>query len=514
VLNIFYTPQGKAVKIKRNDEWDYADALGHNTLVRRIGHRLLACHPPYVVGIGGSWGSGKTSFLHKLWAYLGGDVDLGNGKVQSLDKAKARDDWFKEDPTEFSDRTVGREVKLVWFSPWQHQFESTPLVALLNEIRGSLSLSKKALSKMGKAGQIAAYSLFNSLPKLGMEIGTTGLKVKAESQLPTAKSIGELNYAYEAGHFSAALTSQRFRDCFEAAIEGVVGKDGLLVIFIDDLDRCEGEVAYRLLEALKLYLNAKNCVYVLGIDQQHLEISIARALSGEKETWPHRSLARDYLSKMFQTTFLLPVPRNANKYIDELLDHDDGSFHDRLRELFGFRVKDFTNDDWPTLVRALNRNLPHNPRKLKSFIASWKIYLDMLPAPVDKEGKLNWRLTLILQYMAQFEEPLYRRVEQFPNFYNQHLLPFCQQKLNKPHPLFDRLELPDGEPGVQADASSVGEEEESGAFPVPSTPERRTTNDNSTRDEDGTKPQPEPRFFWISRLINELATEQIGRAHV
>lgn len=499
------------MKIKRNDEWDYADALGHNTLVRRIGHRLLSCHPPYVVGIGGSWGAGKTSFLRKLWAYLGGGVEGENGKVQCLNN-KERDDWFKENQKDFNVGTAGREVKLVWFSPWQHQFESTPLVALLNEIRGSLSLSRKALSKMGKAGQIAAYSLFNSLPKLGMEIGTTGLKVKAESQLPTANSIGELNQAYEAAHFSAALTSQRFRDCFEAAIEGVVGKDGLLVIFIDDLDRCEGEVAYHLLEALKLYLNAKNCVYVLGIDQQHLEISIARALSGEKETWPHRSLARDYLSKMFQTTFLLPVPRNANHYIDQLLDHGDGSFHIRLRELFGFKLKDFTNDDWPTLVRTLNRNLPRNPRKLKSFIVSWKIYLDMLAAPADREEKLNWRLTLILQYLAQFEEPLYRRVEQFPNFYNQHLLPFCQQKLNKPHPLFDRLELPDEEPDAQADAPIDKEEsgvlEESGALSGFSGQNTIIYSGNINSEEDNIKPQPEPRFFWISRLINELVTEQ------
>src|SRR3954469_19850723 len=130
-----YASRGEAVKMKRNDEWDYADKLGHNEWVRRIGHRLLSCHPPYVVGIGGSWGAGKTSFLRKLWAYLGGGVEGENGKVKSLDKAKARYDWFKEDPKEFNDRTAGREVKLVWFSPWQHQFESTPLVALLNEIR-------------------------------------------------------------------------------------------------------------------------------------------------------------------------------------------------------------------------------------------------------------------------------------------------------------------------------------------------------------------------------------------
>jgi len=470
--------------------------------VQRLGQRLLACHPPYVVGICGSWGAGKTSFLRKLWAYLGGAVEWENGKVQSLDKAGERSGWFKESPKDFNDHTSGREVKLVWFNPWQHQFESTPLVALLQEIRSRLSPSDKALSKMGKAGRIAAYSLFNSLPKLGLEIGVSGYKVKAESQLPTAKSIGELKSEYEAEHFSAALTSQRFRDCFEAAIEGVLGKDGLLVIFIDDLDRCEGEVSYRLLEALKLHLSAKNCVYVLGIDQQHLESSIARALSGEKETWRYRPLARDYLSKMFQTTFLVPMPRNANKYIDLLLDRDDGLFHGRLRELFDFSLEDFTNEDWPRLVRALDVNLPHNPRKLKSFIASWKTYLDVLPAPADGGGKLDWRLTLILHYLAQFEEPLYRRVEQFPNFYNQHLLPFCQRQLIRPHPLFDGLEIPAEEP-VSHPAVTPTAANESGALSV--TP---TASGSAPEKKDDAQPLPEPRFFWISRLINELAKEQ------
>jgi hypothetical protein len=480
------------VKIKRNDEWDYADALGHNALVRRIGHRLLGCHPPYVVGIGGSWGAGKTSFLHKLWAYLGGEIEWEDGKVRNLDKAGKRQDWFKEAAREYTDRIAGRKIEMVWFNPWQHQFESSPLVALLNEIRQHFSLKHKLFNQAGKLTDVALHATLNSMTEIAKD-----LKIP----LPSAKTVMERGREYEAEHFSTVLGSQRFRDFFESAIEVITGKNGLLVIFIDDLDRCEGEVSYRLLEALKLYLNAKNCVYVLGIDQQHLESAIARALSGEKETWRYRPLARDYLSKMFQTTFLLPVPRDAIKYIDVLLDRDHGVFHDRLRELFNFKLdnNDFNAGDWGRLVRALNSNLPHNPRKLKSFVASWKTYLDVLPAPAA--GKLDWRLTVILQYLAQFEEPLYRRVEQFPNFYNDHLLPFCQRQVTKPHPLFDGLEIPAEEPGAQATTPSAGEE--SGALsPTP------TVTASPPAQKDDTQPLPEPRFFWISRLINDLAKEQ------
>ncbi|HKQ77797.1 MAG TPA: hypothetical protein VJ810_29135 [Blastocatellia bacterium] len=36
-----------------NDEPAYKDELGYYTLVRRVGHRVLKCNPPYVGGTTG-----------------------------------------------------------------------------------------------------------------------------------------------------------------------------------------------------------------------------------------------------------------------------------------------------------------------------------------------------------------------------------------------------------------------------------------------------------------------------
>ncbi|MEK7830376.1 MAG: P-loop NTPase fold protein, partial [Acidobacteriota bacterium] len=273
---------------RHNDEPVYEDFLDHHAHARRVGHHVLNCQPPYVVGICGSWGAGKTSFLRKLWAYLGGGFPLPDEVTRTLTEKEKKSEkkieeliestlksWFNETRFDFKQQCKDRngndrQLELVWFNPWQHQFESSPMVALLHEIRDHLTTSSKFLNSASKVTKIGARALFDTVVKFGSEIG--GLagapKYKAEAQLPTASSIIEMKRGYDEADFSARSASQRFRDYFESAIESVAGKDGLLVIFIDDLDRCEGDVAYRLLEALKLHLNTKNCIYVLGLDQQ------------------------------------------------------------------------------------------------------------------------------------------------------------------------------------------------------------------------------------------------------
>lgn len=475
-------------KTIQNDEPVYEDALGYYTLVKRVGHRILRCSPPYVLGVCGSWGAGKTSFLRMLWAYLGGAVERQNGKTQAL-SAEEHNDWFKENYNDYKQVRDKQKIEVIWFNPWQHQFESSPLVALLNEIRQHFSLTRQLFNRAGKITDVAIHATLNSMTEVAKS-----LKIP----LPSAKTVMERGREYEAENYLTELSSQRFRDFFEAAIKYITGENGLLVIFIDDLDRCEGEVSYRLLESLKLYLNARNCVYVLGLDQQHLERSIARALTGEKETWDFRPLARDYLSKMFQSNLLLPVPRQTHKYIEQLVAYqEDDNFRARLKELFGF-----ADGDLQKLIQALDDILPHNPRKIKSFISSWKLHLDALP-PLPAPDKLDWRLTLILLYLAQFEEPLFRRIEQSPAFYNDELIPYCQNRETfRPHPLFKGLELPyQAKPPASDDDLSGGLPSPSGASTIhPVAPPMEAKKDEPQK-------LPEPRIFWVSRLVNQLVIE-------
>src|SRR5262245_44348474 len=170
-----------------NDEPSYKDELGYYTLVRRVGHRALKCNPPYVIGVCGSWGSGKTSFLRQLWAYLDGEFENEGGDFKPLGYHE-RIKWFAETKEDF-DKLIGkRNLELVWFNPWQHQFESSPLVALLHEIRRHFSFKRGLFDKAGKLTDVAVHSTLNALAEMGKEL---------RIPLPSAKGIMERGREYE-----------------------------------------------------------------------------------------------------------------------------------------------------------------------------------------------------------------------------------------------------------------------------------------------------------------------------
>ena len=459
-----------------NDEPTLVDHLDHCSIAKHIGDMIRSCHPPYVIGICGTWGSGKTSFLKKLRAYLGGPWEIPEDTAAQVEIRS----WVQNNLPANSEYVF----ETVWFNPWQHQFEQSPLVALLHEIRLHFTRLDKFKEGAGKIGDVVVYSMVNTLSNLAKDI------------IPSADSIMKRGREYEAEHLMTPLSSQNFRSFFEDAIETIIkslgGTKGRLVIFIDDLDRCEGEVAYRLLEALKLYLNAHNCVFVLGIDQEHLEGTIARVLSKSDDSHSCRPLARNYLNKMFQNLLLLPVPKNTQDFVTASVNFNhEADLVQLLETKFGLPLA-----KWPDLITALDQNLPHNPRKIKSFVSAWKLYLKMLAKQNPFENSFDWRVTIILNYLGQFEEPIFRKIEQEPAFYVEHLERFCT--LDATYQLdflFHDLEIPYPVRELAAIANGG----------VSALPSPKYTNPQG--DILG-PPKILSRPFWIAQLIYELFKDQ------
>ena len=262
-----------------NDEPVLRDQLERLDLVREVGDAIAFCRPPHVFGVHGDWGLGKTSLLHQLHYYLTGDCP--EQTEQELESIKGL-------------KPLGGDcVKgVVWFEAWRYQNESAPIVALLHEIRSQLAWHVKLTGQATKTLAVSIRGALLSLEDLTKKIGFQASKIE------------EAGRAWEQEHLAAALPSHTIRKQLEEAIYGLIApgvakeqrKDQRLVVLIDDLDRCEGDAAYRLLEGLKIYLNLPNCVFVLGMNQQVVEDAIVEHIpKGADRRQRHGEALPEYL---------------------------------------------------------------------------------------------------------------------------------------------------------------------------------------------------------------------------
>jgi len=74
---------------------------------------------------------------------------------------------------------------------------------------------------------------------------------------------------------------------------------GVLVVFIDDLDRCPKDRVIKVLETIKLFMDKPSCVFVIGADRAVIENALRATYSGDGE-------AEKFMDKIVQVTFSLP----------------------------------------------------------------------------------------------------------------------------------------------------------------------------------------------------------------
>lgn len=360
------------------------------------------CQAPYVLGVHGDWGSGKTSFLKKLHLFLAGR-ESGYPEADGT----GRELW----PSTYQPK---RPYETIWFEAWRYQFETNPVVALLSEIRSHFTWSKKL---MGEAAKLSFAALM-SLEELTKKVGIQPSKIQAAGE------------KWEADHGHQPLPSQLYRQLLEQAIRTLLGGrkgERRPVIFVDDLDRCQGPVAFRLLEALKIYLSVPSCVFVLGLDERNVRRAVAAELDKggllprgrqDEEGNPAREIyASDYLHKIFQMVYHLPQPVRPEGYLRSLMKDIDFQ----------------RPEEWVERICGSDL-LPPNPRKIKTFVNGLALYLGQLRPALDAKGmELDRDLALIVAYLRLLANDVHRILAANPDFWRP-LVDFCASGQHFDHP--------------------------------------------------------------------------------
>lgn len=300
-----------------------------------------ASNLPLTVGVFGGWGSGKTSLMKMA-----------------------------------EKRLVDKSIKTVWFNAWKYNGKEVIWNALIQTIFYAMKTDPEAerLSR-GQAFRERVVHASKELAKYSAKVGTRFVPGGILREEDVDAVLAALGSSADDELFEFV---NRFETEFDKLVKEYVGDDGYLVVFIDDLDRCLPENAIEVMEALKLYLDRSNCVFVVGVEPGIIEEAIRRRYNDN----PSLS-ATEYLEKIVQIP--LVVPRTRTKMALSLAaPAGDGTFPQGIRKL----IRIGTN---------------RNPRRVKRFLNGFTI-ASRIAGELSPEEQLSLAKILLIQM-------------RFPDFY-------------------------------------------------------------------------------------------------
>jgi len=396
-----------------NDASTVEDGFGTTLAGDQVARVALEVATPFTLGVVGKWGSGKTSVLRRAFATL-------KGKPVQIDvplSEKARRDTGPGDWKKWAyDETI-RAIRLkwtselqdiaekslcVWYSPWQHQGEANPLVPLLLEIRAQYTTwikVRKKLSDINRRGGLAGLALLERAVDAAAGLINGRSTRIAEGTTESVRKAWREAAPEEPGLSDGQRFHLLFEDAVETLLDGIADdkkKSGRLILFIDDLDRCEESTVVQLLETIKLYLGSRRCVFILALD----EGAVLSALSSH---WPSRSedANREYLEKLFQAIVPVPVPRPGAvcKFLKDQLE-----------------AHKFPDPEGA--AGMIDNLLEPNPRKIKNFVngicANWQLFRGSCPLEGAEDRQMFSRRFLLFHYLRVQHKPVWRILERQP----------------------------------------------------------------------------------------------------
>jgi len=279
---------------------------------------------PVTVGVFGDWGGGKSSIMKMLQRELSNETTYPD--VVCLYFNGWTFEGYEDAKSALLSSILIQLGEHKRFGPKAKDF----VVKLLKRLKW-MELGKLAVKHVGIPVAIAAAT--GGIAAVPVAAAAVGIAV-ANSAL--GKNDGdeddsqEINWSslIEANPAKPDLMGVRkFREEFET----MLAKTGIsvLVVLIDDLDRCLPERLIETLEAIKLFVSVPRTAFVIGADPRIVRHAIStryvkRQLehSGEPSEMrrEEEGLVQDYLEKLIQVPYQLPrlSPNEIETYVNLL----------------------------------------------------------------------------------------------------------------------------------------------------------------------------------------------------
>ena len=186
-----------------------------------------------------------------------------------------------------------------------------------------------------------------------------------------------------------AESIRNLRKEFAEIVDKAKGERGRVVIFVDDLDRLNPEIAVELLEVMKLFMDVPNCVFVLAIDYEVVVNGVRKKFGSDMS----EDKCRSFFDKIIQLPFSMPI----------------GSYHieKMIKEILGDVISDYIEP----IGMLVKSSLGANPRTLKrlanSFFLLRIVERNMIVVEDKRDEKLQAALLFISLVVQMYSYEAY-----------------------------------------------------------------------------------------------------------
>lgn len=313
------------------------DSLSISSYINGLVGFVESCPSPMTIAVQGNWGTGKTSAMLQI--------------KKQLDEKQ-------------------EEINTIFFNTWQYsQFDlgENLAISMLKEIADELGEGSKG-ANAGKVSDLRklllrAGSIYASKTVPGF-LEMVGLGMAGKAVGAAAETVAEMR-DHRADELDSVKILSKLRGAFEAAVAESKRK---IIIFVDDLDRLAPGRAIEVMEAIKVFLDVPNCVFVLAIDFEVVKLGVqekyGEAVSDRK--------ARSFFDKIIQVPFQLPVSRyDMTKLFEDGLSRAGVST---------------TTDSFEKYMRISTTSVGTNPRSTKRLLNTFSLLKSILASESEKHA--------------------------------------------------------------------------------------------------------------------------------
>lgn len=383
-----------------------------DTLISIVKNERLS---PSSIGIYGNWGSGKSSLMQLCIDELSNDkntlcIKFNGWLFEGYEDAKTAFIGTILDKINENKTVTGKALDIL-----KRLYKNTDKLKLAS-MGIKYGIDFLLTGGVGAIADITINGVLSKLKDKECNIGSSDI----ESLLKSGFQSEELR-----------KDIRSFQDDFKELLSET--KIQKLVVFIDELDRCNPDTILETLEAIRLFLFTDNTSFVIGADERHVIYSVRKKYS--EITGNQIDIGKEYLEKMVQYPIRIPQLSSIEVefYIlcllfqNELSDDEFSQVHSfildsKKKDFFEFNLTfDTLNKKLPLIANksretislakqlssVLSIGLNGNPRHCKRFLNSLSMREQMATLRKIKiERKVLAKLMLLEYFKSDFFKKL------------------------------------------------------------------------------------------------------------